>query len=107
MKREGGDWVKLRLPRRQSLAVIRWRHWGKVTQLDRRSHEKVGLGIPIRQINAFGWGLDRFLQTGAWDKGPGMQGGSPPGPDLVLTPPSGSGEAWAPSSSFSRFCFRT
>lgn len=26
---------------------------------------------------------------------------------LVLTPPSGSGEAWAPSSSFSRFYFRT
>lgn len=39
--------------------------------------------------------------------GLGMQGGSPPGSDLVLTPPSGSGEAWAPSSSFSRFCSRT
>lgn len=26
---------------------------------------------------------------------------------LVLTPPSGSGEAWAPSSSFSRFYSRT
>lgn len=53
------------------------------------------------------WGLGRFLQTGAGDVGLGMQGGSPPGPDLVLTPPSDSGEAWAPSSSFSRFCTRT
>lgn len=35
------------------------------------------------------------------------QGGSPPGPDLMLTPPSGSGEAWAASSSFSRFYSRT
>lgn len=41
-------------------------------------------------------------------RGPAMSmGGSPPGPDLVLTPPSGSGGAWAPSSSFSRFCSRT
>ena len=39
--------------------------------------------------------------------GLGVWGGSPPGPDLVLAPPSGSGEAWAPSSSFSRFCSRT
>lgn len=39
--------------------------------------------------------------------GIGVQGGSPPGPDLMLTPPSGSGEAWAPSSSFSRFYSRT
>lgn len=39
--------------------------------------------------------------------GLGMKGGSPPGPDLVLTPPSSSEEVWAPSSSFSRFCCRT
>jgi hypothetical protein len=47
--------------------------------------------------------------TGQVPKGRGLrvQGGSPPEPDLVLTPPSSSGEAWAPSSSFSRFCSRT
>lgn len=39
--------------------------------------------------------------------GIGVWGRSPPGPDLVLTPPSGSGEAGAPSSSFSRFYSRT
>lgn len=33
-------------------------------------------------------------------------GGSPPGPDLVCTPPSGSGDTGAPPSSFSRFCSR-
>lgn len=39
--------------------------------------------------------------------GIGVWGRSPPGPDLVLTPPSGSREAGAPSSSFSRFYSRT
>lgn len=58
-------------------------------------------------MSTVGWGLGRFLQTGVRDMGLGMKGGSPPGPDLVLTPPSSSGEAWAPSSSFSRFCSRT
>lgn len=39
--------------------------------------------------------------------GTGVWGKSPPGPDLVLTAPSGSGDVRAPSSSFSRFYSRT
>ena len=61
----------------------------------------------MRELSEVRCTTEQGLGTGARSMGLGVWGGSPPGPDLVLTPPSGSGEAWAPSSSFSRFYSRT
>ena len=70
-------------------------------------HVGVSLGQDVIQLSEVRWTTEQHLGTGARSMGLGVRGGSPPGPDLLLTPPSGSGEAWAPSSSFSRFYPRT